>query len=143
MAFRGHSRASEADKQTPEIGAQKTFTLTIHVDGVRNSTGQIGMLMFNSKTGWPDELKDALRGTRVQAVAGTTTITVEGLAAGDYGVLVIHDENLNQKLDHDWKGLPSEQWGMSNNPRVYLAAPSFERARFHVAKDTEIHIALK
>lgn len=136
-------RAAGADPQAAQITAQKTYTLTVVVEGVRNSTGEIGMLMFNSRQGWPDELKDALRGTRVPAVAGKTTVKVDSLAPGDYGVLVIHDENLNQKLDRDWKGLPSEQWGMSNNPRVYLSAPTFERARFHLTGDMEIHITLK
>lgn len=136
-------RAKDAEPQAAEVTAPKTYTLTIVVEGVRNSTGQIGMLMFNSRQGWPDELRDALRGTTVPAVAGRTVIKVDGLIAADYGALVIHDENMNQKLDRDWKGLPSEQWGMSNNPRVYFAAPSFDRARFHLSGDMEIHIQLK
>lgn len=138
----GAGRASDADPQG-QIAAQKLYTLSVVVDGVRNSTGNIGMLIFNSRQGWPDELKSALRGATVPAEAGKTTVKIEGLPAGDYGVLVIHDENMNQKLDRDWKGIPSEQWGMSNNPKVYLSAPSFDRARFHLTGDMEIHIILK
>jgi uncharacterized protein (DUF2141 family) len=138
----GAGRASETDPQS-QIAAQKVYTLTVVVDGVRNSTGNIGMLIFNSRQGWPDELKSALRGATVPAEAGKTTVKVEGLPAGDYGVLVIHDENMNQKLDRDWKGIPSEQWGMSNNPKVFLSAPSFDRARFHLTGDMQIHIILK
>ena len=138
----GAGRASEADPQG-QIAAQKLYTLTIVVDGVRNSAGNIGMLIFNSRQGWPDELRSALRGATVPAEAGHTILKVDGLPAGEYGVLVIHDENMNQKLDRDWKGIPSEQWGMSNNPKVFLAAPSFDRARFHLSGDMEIRIILK
>ncbi len=126
-----------------EIRAIHGERLTVYVEGVRNSTGNIGYLVFNSDRGWPDTIAEAVRGDVVPAQKGTTVFEVTDLPPGDYGVLVIHDENGNKKLDRDWKGVPKEQWGMSNNPRVYLAAPSFQRARFHVDRTTEIHIQLK
>jgi uncharacterized protein (DUF2141 family) len=101
------------------------------------------MLLFNSPEGWPDSLNKAVRGQTVPALQGSTTLRLNNLPEGDYGVLVIHDENGNNKLDRDWKGIPKEQWGMSNNPRVLLSAPTFHQAQFHLSSDKEIHIILK
>ena len=145
LLFGGFSapRSRAADTPQSEMSAVHGYYLTIYVDGVRNSTGTIGMLLFNSPDGWPDSLKKALRGTKVAAVQGSTVIRLNNLAEGDYGILVIHDENGNDKLDRDWKGIPKEQWGMSNNPRVLLSAPTFHQAKFHLGSDKEIHIYLK
>ncbi|HUO60997.1 MAG TPA: DUF2141 domain-containing protein [Candidatus Acidoferrales bacterium] len=135
------SRAAETPQS--ELTAVRGYYLTVSVDGVRNNVGTIGMLLFNSPDGWPDTLSKALRGQKVQAVQGSTVLRLNNLPEGDYGVLVIHDENGNDKLDRDWKGIPKEQWGMSNNPRVLLSAPTFQQAKFHLSSDREIHIILK
>jgi len=137
------SGTKERARAQDVISAVHGYNLTIVVDGVRNSVGTIGMLLFNSSLGWPDELRSAYLSKSVPAVAGSTVLSLSGLPEGDYGVLVIHDENGNQKLDRDWKGVPKEQWGMSNNPRVFLSAPGFEQARFHLNSDRELHIKLK
>jgi uncharacterized protein (DUF2141 family) len=134
---------AEPPEPQPASAKAAGCTLTVVVEGVRNSTGTIGYLLFNSATGWPDELKSAYRGGTVKAVAGRTIFRLENLPPGEYGVLVIHDENGNRKLDKDWKGMPIEQWGMSNNPRVFLSTPPFRHASFRLAGDREIHIALK
>lgn len=83
-------RASEQ-----EVRAVHGHHLTVYVEGVRNSVGTIGYLVFDSKRGWPDTMADALRGDMVPARAGTTVLKVADLPAGNYGVLVIHDENGN------------------------------------------------
>ena len=37
------------------------------------------------------------------------------LPAGVYAVSVFHDENMNQKLDKNFVGVPKEEYGASNN----------------------------
>jgi len=43
---------------------------------------------------------------------------------------VIHDENMNGKLDTNWLGIPKEGYGFSNNARGVAGAPSFSAASF-------------
>jgi uncharacterized protein (DUF2141 family) len=126
-----------------ELRAVRGNLLRVYVEGVRNSKGVIGYLVFDSSRGWPDTMKDTVRMDAVPAREGTTMIEMPNLRTGDYGLVVIHDENSNKKLDRDWKGAPKEQWGMSNNPRAYLSAPSYERAKFHLASAMDMHIVLK
>ncbi len=38
---------------------------------------------------------------------------------------VIHDENMNGKLDTNWMSSPKEGFGFSNNAAALLSAPSF------------------
>ncbi len=52
-------------------------------------------------------------------------------------------ENENKKLDRNWLRLPTEQWGMSNNPKHSLSAPSFSDACFRLEGDKWIHVRLQ
>ena len=41
---------------------------------------------------------------------------------------VIHDENMNGKLDTHLLGIPKEGYGFSNDAKVFLGVPSFSSA---------------
>ena len=71
---------------------------------------------------------------------------MEKLLPGDYGVVAIHDENKNQKLDRNFAGIPKEGFGFANNPRVRFSAPPFSAAIVHVTcpvTETNIRIIYK
>ena len=122
---------------------QGPFTLTVEVDGLRNSAGNIDLLVFDQAQGWPDEIPYSIRKFEVPAVQGNMLVKVSSLPPGDYAVIVVHDENMNRRIDKDWRGVPIEQWGMSNNPRVYMSTPAYHRAKFHMQGDMEIHVPMK
>jgi len=123
--------------------ANKTFTLTIVVDGMSSDEGNLGVLIFNGPKGWADDRQAAFKDIAVPAVKGTQTLKVPDMPAGTYAVALIHDLNKNHKLDKNFVGYPKEQWGMSNNPHATLHAPPIEKAQFKLDKDMEIHITLQ
>ena len=123
--------------------ALNASTLTIQVENVNQDGGNIGVLVFNSTRGWPEDRFAALKDIVVPAHPGTVTVLVPGLPPGDYAVALVHDVNRNHKVDKNIFGKPKEQWGMSNNPHATLHAPSFDTARIHVQKDMEIHVRLQ
>lgn len=118
-------------------------TLTVTVDGVANPRGVVGVLVYKSAQGWPEDNASAFRSKAVPAQIGSVTVAIPDLPPGDYAVVVLHDENENQKLDRNWLGQPKEQWGMSNNPAAHFSAPSFSQARFAFAADSTIHVHLR
>jgi len=54
----------------------------------------------------------------------------EDIPPGTYALAVIHDENMNGKLDTNWLGIPKEGYGFSNDVKALLGAPSFSAASF-------------
>ncbi len=123
-------------------------TLRIHVDGLRNTKGVVGVLLFHSSDGWPENVAKSVRHEAAPIAEGQTqaTVAINGLAAGDYGVVVLHDENKNMKLDRNLFGFPKEGFGFANNPRVRLGPPTFQAAVLPVvcpSTSTEIHITYK
>ena len=51
---------------------------------------------------------------------------------GVYAVSVFHDENMNQKLDKNFMGVPKEGYGASNNPKKKLGPPNFSETKFQL-----------
>ena len=123
-------------------------TLRVHVDGLRNSIGVVGSVIFTSPDGWPEDTKKAFRHGPTPIPAGERSATVvwNDLPPGDYGVAAIHDENRNAKLDRNVIGIPKEGFGFANNPHVGLSAPPFQSAIVHVGcpvTETTIHLQYK
>ncbi len=56
----------------------------------------------------------------------------EGLAPGSYAVAVLHDLNGTGRNDTNFLGIPTEDWGVSNNVRPTLRAPRVEEAAVEV-----------
>jgi uncharacterized protein (DUF2141 family) len=131
-------------RQTP-AATTPTCTLIVHVDGFRNQKGDAGLSIFNSPDGWPENNdKSFLHGGHPFSGTGTT-ITLQ-VPPGRYALVALHDENSNHKLDRNMFNIPKEGFGFSNNPKVFLSAPSFDTAAMQVAcptTETTIHLIYK
>jgi uncharacterized protein (DUF2141 family) len=58
----------------------------------------------------------------------------------------MHDENSNKDMDQNKIGIPKEGFGFSNNARISLGPPSFDKVKFEIqpgTKDTRISIDLR
>ena len=128
--YAGHG----ADANLASAETAHGCTLRIHVDGLRNQNGVVGAAIFKSADGWPEDMRKALNHwpTPIPDGAREATALMENLPPGDYGVVVIHDENGNQKLDRNFLGIPKEGFGFANNPHVGLSAAPYHAAIVHV-----------
>jgi uncharacterized protein (DUF2141 family) len=131
--------------EPPTTTSTQACTLRIHADGLRNSTGVVGVLLFTSPAGWPQDVSKSFRHEAAPIAEGERKAEVDfnDIPPGDYGVVALHDENRNMKLDKNMFGWPKEGFGFANNPHVGLGAPGFQQALLHVAcpaTETEIHI---
>lgn len=133
--------------QSPAAAGSQNCILRIHVDGFRNTRGNLGTVVFKSPAGWPEDLSKSFRHGPAPIDKATRTAVAEWhLPPGTYGVAAIHDENSNHKLDRNIFGIPKEGFGFANNPRVGLSAPPFSAALVHVAcpaTDITIHLIYK
>lgn len=123
--------------------SESSVNLTVHVEGVNRTAGNIGVLVFRGDKGWPEDNDAAFRRVVVPAHPGTVVVQVPNLPAGDYAVAVGHDTNVNHHVDKNWLGKPTEQWGMSNNPHAVVRAPAFTKAKFTLTQSSDIHIQLQ
>ena len=127
-------------------GAQPAAcTLTVHVEGFRNQKGDLGVNVFKTPDGWPEQ-NDKAFFHKGFPIAGTESSAQVSLPPGRYALVVLHDENSNHKLDRNFLGIPKEGFGFANNPRVLLTPPNFDTAAFEVtcpATDLRIRLIYK
>jgi len=105
----------------------------IHVKvlDIRNSTGTVDCALFDSPEGFPIEvLRSAMNVMVIKIRKMEARCDFEDIPPGTYALAVIHDENMNGKLDSNWLGNPKEGYGFSNDAKALLGAPSFSAASF-------------
>jgi uncharacterized protein (DUF2141 family) len=113
--------------------AEGKCSLIIHVTGFRNTKGLLGAGLFTSPAGWPEDVAKSFRNEHFPIEGDHATARFDHIPAGKYGVVVLHDENENQKLDRNLLMFPKEGFGFANNPRVLLIAPAMEKATIPVS----------
>jgi uncharacterized protein (DUF2141 family) len=126
--------------------AQSSSCPSIHVKvlNIRNSTGTIGCALFESPVGFPIEfLRHATNIIVIRIRDTQARCAFENIPPGTYALAVIHDENMNGKLDTNWLGIPAEGYGFSNDAKAMLGPPSFSAASFtYDGQDMELTISL-
>jgi len=105
----------------------------IHVKilGIRNSTGTVDCALFETPAGFPiDVLNSAMKAMVMKVRHTEARCDFEDIQAGTYALAVIHDENMNGKLDANWLGIPTEGYGFSNDIKAVIGPPLFSAAGF-------------
>ncbi len=123
--------------------AEKTFSLTVNVEKLRNSEGIVQFALYNKEGSIPDEdFKKYYKIVKANIVNGSSTITFHGIPSGKYAVNILHDENNNGKIDKGFL-LPKEGIGFSNFQTIGLSnKPSFLKASFDFNSDKIIKVTI-
>ncbi len=113
--------------------------LTVKVEGIREARGTIRLELDGSAAAWDNQEKPTALGS-TPAVIGAVIYTFKGLPHGRYAVGVYHDANDNGELDMNFLGIPKEDFGISNNPKL-IRKPTFEESHVDVG-DADQHITI-
>lgn len=98
---------------------------------IRNNTGNIVCALFKSPEGFPKDFLHFATNIMIMKIRDSqTSCYFADIPPGDYAMVVIHDENMNGKLDTNWIGGPKEGFGFSNKAKAFLSAPSFSATNF-------------
>jgi uncharacterized protein (DUF2141 family) len=104
----------------------------IQVQGVRSSTGTLVAVLYGDNPSEFLRKGGRIARERVPARPGSVTLCLGAPRPGTYAAAVYHDENDNHRFDRSWTGLPLEGFGVSNNPRPFLRAPTHSESAFEV-----------
>ena len=130
------------------VAAGQTSTCQgIHVTilNIRNNIGAVDCALFDAPEGFPVEvLRSAMRVVVMKIRKTEARCDFEDIPSGTYALVVLHDENMNGKVDTNWLGMPKEGYGFSNDAKASFGAPSFSAASFvYDGKDLDLTIALR
>jgi uncharacterized protein (DUF2141 family) len=116
----------------------------VKILNIRNSTGTVACALFESPDGFPIEYLRYATNIMVIKIRKTQArCDFLDIPPGTYALAVIHDENMNGKLDTNWLGVPREGYGFSNDAKALLSAPAFSAASFQYdGQNLEMTISL-
>ena len=109
---------------------ENTGCITIRIPNLRNADGLLGVALFSSDKGFPENSDKAFALTGMKLNEAKPEIVLKNIPYGTYAVCVLHDENANMEMDKNWIGIPKEGFGASNNPKISMGPPEFEESNF-------------
>ncbi|WKV11995.1 DUF2141 domain-containing protein [Marivirga harenae] len=108
----------------------KTSTLELEIGEFRNMKGHVLVSVFDNSEDFPSNEQNAIVNKKVKVTQKKHTILIDGLSAGEYAVVFLHDENGNEKMDTNFVGAPTEGYGASNDAVNTFSAPKYKEAKF-------------
>lgn len=114
-------------------GPVSAHWVNVTVEGLRNSKGMVKLTLYPDDPSRFLKPRGSLYVTSANARQGVAQACIYIPEPGAYGLALYHDENDNGKIDRNGLGIPKEGFGFSNNPRIFLSAPSFAKVRFVVS----------
>jgi uncharacterized protein (DUF2141 family) len=104
-------------------------TLIVKIVGFVNNNGECRFALDNLKDVFESD-DSVYIGKVLPIVNSEVHLEFESLNFGNYAIKVFHDENSNGELDSNFLGIPSEDYGFSNNASAWFGPPSWEKATF-------------
>ena len=120
---------------------EHTYSLTVVVNNLRNSKGNVQFALYNKEGSIPDhDYKKYYLIITADIDSSTVSVTFNHLPQGKYAVNILHDENENGEIDKGFI-LPKEGVGFSNFQSISLVnRPNFLKASFDLASDKTVEI---
>ncbi len=106
-------------------------SLTIEVNGLRNSKGQVHLELGNVKGEKISSFEQPIEN-------GKSHFEIKNLKPGNYSFKYYHDENNNQELDTNFIGMPKEGIGFANNAKGKYGPPPLEKTIIDVQGDSSL-----
>ena len=124
---------------TITASAQENHKLTIIVSDIQIMKGDILVLVCDKD----NFMKGSVKSGMASVKGNTATIEITDLPAGEYAVMLFHDENGNHQLDMGESGVPLEGFGFSGNATSIMGVPTFDDCRITVSGDSTITIRIQ
>lgn len=110
---------------------QGVCDLTLIVTGMKNTSGYLNIAIADSEAGYAEKDKAYMQ-VKTRLSGPEVSMVIKGLPCRDYAISVFHDENGNNTLDRNVRGVPKELYGFSNNARGKSGPPPYGTSRFRL-----------
>lgn len=130
FAFAGLLLLASAPAAADEPAPPQEAALTIRIQNVSDAGGTLRIGVYD-ETGFKAKNALPVAYKFTSARPGTTTVTIENIPPGQYGVKILQDINKNGYFDFGARLM--EPYGLSNDPPARTGPPDFDEARITLA----------
>ena len=110
---------------------EQLANITVVINKTRNNNGKMLLALHNEQTFMKGE---GIQHAKEAIIDGKVTVTFKNVPQGEYAIMVLHDENENNRMDFDEHRMPKEDYGVSNNDMSF-GPPQFSSAKFKVVSE--------
>ena len=108
--------------------------LVVNFEGISSDSGFIVASLVDSAEQFLSREHKPVASHGAEIKDGMATWVIENLAFGKYAISAYHDANSNAELDTGLFGIPTEDYGFSNNARASFGAPDYADAEFEFTR---------
>ena len=117
------------------------YDLKVTITNIKNIKGYIQIGLYNDPNEFPKVDREFKR-YYFKVTSKTMTYTIKSIKNGNYAIATYHDGNSDKKCNRNLIGYPTEDYGFSNNVKVFISAPSFNDALIKLNKNKSIEISI-
>jgi uncharacterized protein (DUF2141 family) len=137
LGFVGLAQTSQnSDKDADE---KNTYRIDVIINDISINKGKVYFALYDSESNF--NARNPLKTANSEISEGKVKITFSDLEPNIYAVTCFHDTNSNGKLDFEIGGIPTENYGITNNVR-YHGPPRFGDAKFDL-RDKDLTFEIK
>ena len=115
------------------------YDIEVTIKNIKNINGYIQIGLYNNSKEFPKVDKEFKR-YYFKVNSTQMTYTLKDLSKGKYAIATYHDVNSDAKCNRNMIGYPTEDFGFSNNIKVFLTAPSFNEALIELNDNKKLEI---
>lgn len=116
---------------------KQDITITVKVLNATSDKGKMLIAIYNEA----NFLKKPLFGKSSTIKNGKAEVIFNNISKGSYAIVCFHDENNNNLLDFDERGVPKESYGNTGEMAIF-EPPTFEKSKILITKNKVVKIKL-
>ena len=121
---------------------KNSYDLTLNITNIK-SKGNLLVDIWTDSLAYNSDISSSKTKSFKENIDKNNFTKIISLPKGKYLIQLYIDENLNNKMDSNFLGIPNEQYGFSSKEIIRFRKPKFEEASFDLKKNLTIDITLQ
>jgi uncharacterized protein (DUF2141 family) len=131
----GHVGLAQSSQDSEiNVGEKKTYQVDVVINNISSDKGNVYFALYDSESNF-NARKPLMKG-KSEVIGGVAGVSFTDLEPNIYAITCFHDANSNGKLDFEVGGIPTEDYGSTNNI-MRFGPPVFGDAKFDL-KDKDL-----
>ena len=121
---------------------KNSYDLTLNITNIK-SKGNLLVDIWTDSLAYNSDISSSKTKSFKENIDKNNFTKIISLPKDKYLIQLYIDENLNDKMDSNFLGIPKEQYGFSSKEIIRFRKPKFEEASFDLKKNLTIDITLQ
>ena len=121
---------------------KNSYDLTLNITNIK-SKGNLNISIMTDSLAYSSNISSSKTKSFKENIDKNNFSKIISLPKGKYLIQLYIDENLNDKMDSNFLGIPKEQYGFSSKEIIRFRKPKFDEASFDLNKNLTIDITLQ